>query len=49
MVNHHMSHSSTFTLVKFLIVPLRCSLLMTMQRLPNSLVLQIFVNNHSLK
>ncbi|KAJ0479899.1 hypothetical protein HanIR_Chr13g0625361 [Helianthus annuus] len=36
MVNHHMSHSSTFSLVKFLMVPLRGSLLMTIQRLPNS-------------
>ncbi|MFS7962944.1 hypothetical protein Hanom_Chr08g00732421 [Helianthus anomalus] len=36
MVNHHMSHSSTFSLVKFLKVPLRDSLLVTIQRLPNS-------------
>ncbi|KAJ0947696.1 hypothetical protein HanRHA438_Chr01g0018671 [Helianthus annuus] len=36
MVNHHMSHSSTFSLVKFIMIPLRCSLLMTIQRLPNS-------------
>ncbi|KAM0058805.1 hypothetical protein Hdeb2414_s0005g00174461 [Helianthus debilis subsp. tardiflorus] len=36
MVNHHISHSSTFSLVKFLMVPLRDSLLMTIQRLSNS-------------
>ncbi|KAJ0929207.1 hypothetical protein HanRHA438_Chr04g0202461 [Helianthus annuus] len=31
MVNHHMSHSSNFSFVKFLIVPLRGGLLMTIQ------------------
>ena len=42
MVNHHMSHSSTFSLVKFLMVPLRGSLLMTIQRLPNNLLAEFY-------